>query len=146
MIVVSDTTPLSELAKVGKLYLLRDVFGEIIIPQEVYNEVTRGEHPAVSAVKSITWISVRTVSDPQKVFDLLLRLGETAAIVLAEELGVNQLLLDDRKAKLVAESRNLPVIGTIGILLLAKDEGLITSIKEILDNLRSRSVAQPCQR
>jgi len=76
MIVVSDTTPLSELAKVGKLYLLRDVFGEIIIPQEVYNEVTRGEreHPAVSAVKSITWISVRTVSDPQKVFDLLLRL------------------------------------------------------------------------
>jgi len=49
MIVVSDTTPLSELAKVGKLDLLRDVFGEIIIPQEVYNEVTRGNHPAVSA-------------------------------------------------------------------------------------------------
>ncbi|MBC6479887.1 MAG: DUF3368 domain-containing protein [Hormoscilla sp. GM7CHS1pb] len=118
MIVVSDTTPLSELAKVGKLDLLRDVFGEIIIPQEVYNEVTRGEHPAVSAVQSITWKSVRTVSDPQKVFDLLaetnLYLGETAAIVLAEELGVNQLLLDDRKARLVAESRYLPVIGTIG--------------------------------
>jgi len=90
---------------------------------------------------------VRTVSDPQKVFDLLaetnLHLGETAAIVLAEELGVDQLLLDDRKARLVAKSRNLPVIGTIGTLLLTKDEGLIPSIKEILDNLRSRSVAQP---
>jgi len=61
MIVVSDTTPLSELAKVGKLDILRDVFGEIIIPQEVYNEVTRGNHPAVSEVESITWISVRTV-------------------------------------------------------------------------------------
>lgn len=142
MIVVSDTTPLSELAKVGKIDLLRDVFGEIIIPQEVYNEATRGNHPAASAVQSITWISVRTVSDPQKIFDLQaetnLHLGETAAIVLAEELGVDQILLDDRKARLVAESRNLPVIGTIGTLLLAKDEGLISSIKEILDNLRAK--------
>lgn len=47
MIVFSDTTPLSELAKVGKLDLLRDVFGQVIIPQEVYTEVTTGTHPAV---------------------------------------------------------------------------------------------------
>ena len=62
--------------------------------------------------------AIVSVSDPQKVFDLLaetnLYLGETAAIVLAEELGVNQLLLDDRKASLVAECRYLPVIGTSG--------------------------------
>ncbi|MBC6479620.1 MAG: DUF3368 domain-containing protein [Hormoscilla sp. GM7CHS1pb] len=64
-----------------------------------------------------------------------LHLGETAAIVLAEELGVNQILLDDRKARLVAESRNLPVIGTVGTLLIAKRRGLIDNVKEVLDAL-----------
>lgn len=93
----------------------------------------------MSAVQSITWISVRTVSDPQKILDLQaetnLHLGETAAIVLAEKLGVEQLLLDDRKARLVAESRNLPVIGMVGTLLIAKRQGLIDNVKEVLDAL-----------
>lgn len=52
MIIVSDTTPLSELAKVGQLNLLRDIFGKVIIPIEVYHEVTTGTHPAVNLVKS----------------------------------------------------------------------------------------------
>lgn len=139
MIVVADTTPLSELAKVGHLNLLRDVFGEIIIPQEVYNEVTTGTHPAVAAVKSANWIEVRAVSDSQKVSALQagtgLDLGECAAIVLAEELGAEQLLVDDLGARREAKSRNLPIIGTVGTLLLAKQQGLIPSVKEILDNL-----------
>ena len=50
MIVVSDTTPLSELAKVGRLDLLREVFGRVIIPEEVYREVTTGIHPGAIAV------------------------------------------------------------------------------------------------
>jgi uncharacterized protein len=67
MIVVSNTTPLSELAKVGKMYLLRDIFGQVIIPQQVYDEVTTGNHPAVEQVRSATWLEIRTVSDEQKV-------------------------------------------------------------------------------
>ncbi len=55
-IVVSNTTPLSELAKVGKMELLRDVFGAIVIPQEVYHELTQGIHPAATQVRSATWI------------------------------------------------------------------------------------------
>ncbi len=51
MIIVSDTTPLSELAKIGKLDLLHAVFGRVIIPQQVYQELTTGNHPAVLAVK-----------------------------------------------------------------------------------------------
>ncbi len=139
MIIVSDTTPLSELAKVGQLNLLRDVFGRVIIPEEVYNEVTTGTHPAVSGVQSATWIEVRSVSDTQKVSALQgatnLDLGECAAIILAEELDVDQLLIDDLAARRVALSRNLPVIGTIGTLLLAKDQGLVPSVKEVLDAL-----------
>jgi predicted nucleic acid-binding protein len=139
VIIVSDTTPLSELAKVGQLNLLRDMFGQVIIPEEVYNEVTTGTHPAVSAVQSATWIEVRSVSDIHKVSALQdttqLDLGECAAIILAEELGVDQLLIDDLAARRVALSRNLPIIGTIGTLLLAKDQGLIPSVKEVLDAL-----------
>ena len=70
MIVVSDTTPLSELAKVGQLVLLRDVFGQVIVPQEVYDEVTSGTHPAVAAVRSATWIEVRSVQDASQVVAL----------------------------------------------------------------------------
>ncbi|MBW4547853.1 MAG: DUF3368 domain-containing protein [Symplocastrum torsivum CPER-KK1] len=139
MIVVSDTTPLSELAKVGQLNLLRDIFGQVIIPEEVYNEVTTGTHPAVSAVQSATWIEVRSITNAENVpilqDGIQLDLGECAAIILAEELGVDQLLIDDLAARRVALSRNLPVIGTIGTLLLAKDQGLIPSVKEVLDAL-----------
>lgn len=142
MIVVSDTTPLSELAKVGQLDLLRDIFGQVIIRQEVYTEVTTGTHPAVRKVPLASWIEVRSVSDSQKILVLQastdLDLGECAAIILAEEMGVDQLLLDDLNARRVAQSRNLPVIGTVGTLLLAKDEGLIPNVKDILDQLISQ--------
>ena len=142
MIVIADTTPLSELAKVGQLNLLRDIFGEIIIPQQVYHEVSQGNHPAAGIIKRQSWISVRTVSDDRKISLLQvstkLHLGESAAIILAEELAADWLLLDDRRARQVAESKCLPIIGTIGILLLAKDEGLIPSIKEIMDNLMAQ--------
>ncbi|NEP60927.1 MAG: DUF3368 domain-containing protein [Symploca sp. SIO2G7] len=139
MIVVSDTTPLSELAKVGQMNLLRDVFGQVILPQEVYDEVTTGTHPAVAAVKLADWIEVFSVNNSEKVSALQaltkLGLGECAAIILAEELNAQRLLIDDLEARREAISRNLPVIGTVGVLLLAKKQGRIKSIKEILDAL-----------
>ena len=139
MIVISDTTPLSELAKVGQINLLRDVFGQVILPQEVYDEVTTGTHPAVAAVKSADWIEVFSVNNSEKVSALQtltkLGLGECAAIILAEELNAQRLLIDDLEARREAISRNLPVIGTVGVLLLAKKQGRIKSIKEILDAL-----------
>lgn len=56
-------------------------------------------------------------------------------MILAEELGAGRLLIDDSPARRVAESRTLPVVGTVGILLLAKQQGLISSVKEVLDAL-----------
>ncbi len=97
MIIVADTTPLSELAKVGHLNLLRDVFGQVTIPQEVYREVTTGSHPAIAVVKLATWIEVRPIFDVQKLSILQrstnLDLGECAAIVLTEEIGADQIYL-----------------------------------------------------
>ncbi|HEY9600031.1 MAG TPA: DUF3368 domain-containing protein [Allocoleopsis sp.] len=139
MIIVSDTTPLSELAKVGQVDLLQGVFRQVIIPREVHDELLRGSHPAIVALQAVDWIEVRTVSDFQKVSTLRaqtqLGLGECGAIILAEELGADRLLLDDQEARREALSRNLPVIGTVGVLLLAKQRGLITGIRQILDDL-----------
>ena len=121
MIVVSNTTPLSELAKVGQMDLLGQVFGQVIIPQEVYDEVTTGTHPAVREVRAVTWIEVRLISNPEQVSTLQtetgLDLGECAAIVLAEELEADIVLIDEWAARKVAQSRNLPVTGTAGTLL-----------------------------
>ncbi len=96
-------------------------------------------HPAAIAVPSATWIQVRSVSNPETIFalqdDTDLDLGECAAIILAEDLGANQILIDERAARIVAESRNLPLIGTLGTLLLAKELGLIQNVKEVMDEL-----------
>lgn len=139
MIVISDTTPLSELAKVGQVELLQGVFGSLIVPHEVYDELTQGNHPAIVALQAVDWIEVRSVSDSQKVSTLRtqiqLGLGECGAIILAEELGADRLLLDDQEARREALSRNLPVIGTVGVLLLAKQLGLISGVRQILDDL-----------
>ena len=118
MIIVSNTTPLSELTKVGQLNLLRELFGRIIIPVEVYNEVTTGNHPAVEVVQSAKWIDVFTIQAPTKVLQVQskyrLDLGESATIILAEELKANRVLIDERLGRKVAQSRNLLVTGTRG--------------------------------
>jgi uncharacterized protein len=140
MIIVSNTTPISELAKVGELQLLHDVFGQVIIPQEVYDELTVGNHPAVLAMQSANWIEVKLLSDRRDSLQELqtqtnLDLGECAAILLAEELGADRLIIDERAARQVAKSRQLPVIGTVGVLLLAKQRDLRPNVKDILDTM-----------
>lgn len=142
MIIVSDTTPLSELSKVGKLDLLHAVFGKVIIPQQVYEELTTGNHPAVLAVKSASWLEIRSISNIQLIEQLQLEtaldLGECSAIILAEELKAGQLLIDEKAGRKVAISRGLPIIGLVGVIILAKDQGLIDNVRHMLDNLMSK--------
>jgi hypothetical protein len=140
VIIVSDTTPLSELAKIGKVALLSNIFGKVIIPDEVANEIAAANNSLVTAVLLQKHnFELRSVSNPQKVLDLFhntkLDLGECAAILLAEELQADQLLIDDLAARKEAQKRGLPMIGTVGILVIAKQQGLITSVKEVLDEL-----------
>lgn len=139
MIIVADTTPLSELAKIKQLDLLQKVYSKILIPPEVYQEIITGEHPAKHLIKSVNWIEIYQVSQPDKIITLRniteLDLGECAAIILAEELKAKRVLIDDLEARKVAISRNLPVTGTVGTLLIAKQLGIITIVKPLLDAL-----------
>ncbi|MBE9128859.1 MULTISPECIES: DUF3368 domain-containing protein [unclassified Coleofasciculus] len=142
MIIVSDTTPISELAKVGYLDLLPQLFNQVIIPQGVFDELQMGEHPATQLVENLSWLEVIEVKNKQLVEDLQksskLDLGESEAIALAEEMEASQLLIDEKAARKVALARKLPLIGTMGILLLAKRRGLLDNVTEVLDQLRKQ--------
>ena len=85
------------------------------------------------------WIKIRSVSNQHKVLSLFnitkLDLGECAAITLAQELQADRLLLDDLAARKEAQRLGLPVIGTVGIVLIAKQLGLIPNVKQVLDDL-----------
>ncbi|MEC4817285.1 MAG: DUF3368 domain-containing protein [Scytonema sp. PMC 1069.18] len=140
MIIVSDTTPISELAKVDHLDLLPKLFGQVLIPQGVFNELQVGQHPAAEFVQNLSWLEVVTVENQQVVEELQkscnLHLGESEAIALAEEIGASQLLIDEKAARKVAMARKLPLIGTVGILLLAKRRCLLDSVQDILDEMQ----------
>ena len=142
MIIVADTTPISELTKVGYLDLLPTMFGEVIIPEAVFNELKVGRHPAAVIVSELSWLKVLTLNNSQQVKELQekfnLDLGESEAIVLAEEIGAQQLLIDEKAARRVATEKKLPLIGTMGILLLAKRRGFVSSVKDILDEMQKQ--------
>ncbi len=144
MIIVSDTTPISELAKVDHLNLLPKLFGKVVIPQGVFDELQVGEHPAAKLVQNLSWLEVVTVDNQQLVRELQqsfkLDLGESEAIALAEEISASGLLIDERAARKVAMAQKLPLIGTVGILLLAKRRGLLDSVKDVLDEMQEQGM------
>ncbi|MFM6370265.1 MAG: DUF3368 domain-containing protein, partial [Dolichospermum sp.] len=144
MIIVSDTTPISELAKVNHLNLLPKLFGKVVIPQGVFDELQVGEHPAAQLVQNLSWLEVVTVDNQQLVRELQqsfkLDLGESEAIALAEEISASGLLIDESAARKVAMAQKLPLIGTVGILLLAKRRGLLDSVKDVLDEMQEQGM------
>lgn len=142
MIVVSNSTPLISLDAINSLALLPLLYNEVHIPEAVYREVVTagaGKAGAV-AVSTAAWIKCHHVTDRSAIADLeknwRLHPGESEAIILAQELNAGLLLLDDRLARRVARQHlSLPVVGTIGIFLLAKDTNLISTIRPSLDGL-----------
>ena len=142
MIIVSDTTPISELAKVNYLNLLPKLFGRVMIPKGVYDELTTGNHPAALRVRELSWLDVVTVNNRLVVKELQqvgnLDLGESEAIALAEEMNADRLLIDEKAARRVATARNLPIIGTMGVLLLAKRQGELENVKDVLDQMQQQ--------
>ncbi|MFZ5919790.1 MAG: DUF3368 domain-containing protein [Chloroflexota bacterium] len=142
MIVVSDATPLIALVKIGQLDLLQQLFGGILIPKMVYDEVVTNAagRPGSTEIHQAKWISVRSPEDQDRVAYLRsdLDAGEAEALVLAVELDADWILLDETKARLAAEFLGLHFIGTIGVLLLAKRMGKLAVIRPLLEELRAR--------
>lgn len=140
MSVVSNASALINLARIGKLDLLRELYGQIVIPQAVWQEVVveGAGQPGAHEVKSATWIKTQAASNRELVRALQQDLdsGEAEAIALALEIGAELLLMDERLGRETARHLGLRYIGLIGVLIEAKHKGLIRTIKPYLDALR----------
>ncbi len=142
MKVVCDSTVIIGFAKIGKIYLLKDVFKEVYIPDAVYFEVVvKGkERPGVKEVENAAWIHRRKIKDTRNVEMLVAEIGrgEAEVLVLGKELSADWLIIDDERARTAAISAGFHVIGLIGILLLAKQLKFLPSIKALLDELKDK--------
>ncbi len=137
MVAVANSTPLIALSKIGLFELLKEYFDEVIIPNEVYEEVvTRGSDLfGAREVSTSKWVKVIDVGNRLAVDSLSVHLGkgEAEAIVLAKEKNV-LLIIDDKDGREMAENLKVPVTGTVGLLMLAAEEGRI-NLKTALDGL-----------
>ncbi len=143
MIVVSNTSPITNLAAVGQLDLLRQLYEKVLIPQAVYGELTGGggRQPGAIEVQTLEWIETRPVADRVLVTALQMELdeGEAEAIALAKELAADLLLLDERRDRAVASRLDLQFIGLLGVLIEAKQKGCLPAVKLVLDDLVAKA-------
>lgn len=139
MIVISDSSALISLSAAGCLGLLRDLYGEIVIPEAVRQEVVASgaDRPGVREVAEASWIVVRSVRDRELLADVHVGLGpgESEAITLAVEWKADLIVLDENRARAKAARYNLKVIGVLGILIQAKRQGLIPTVAPLLQLL-----------
>lgn len=138
MIVVSDTSPITNLAAIGQLDLLRLLYQKVILPEAVYQELTAsgGQHPGAIA-SSLDWIEVQASTNQLLVTALRIELdeGEAEAIALAQQVAADLLLMDERRGRAAAERFGLRVLGLLGVFIEAKQQGLISQLKPHLDSL-----------
>jgi predicted nucleic acid-binding protein len=137
--IVCDTSPLLILAKVGRLRLLTTLYGSVEIPMAVLDEVNVRQRPDAEAIRH--WrhkqdISVREPSEaslhrlPEELGD-----GERAALALAIERDADLVVLDDQQGRRIAKQRGLSVTGTIGVLVEARADGHVDSLRQELDRV-----------
>ncbi|MBE2225496.1 MAG: DUF3368 domain-containing protein [Anaerolineae bacterium] len=137
MNVVADASPLIALAILHRLDLLDALFIEVLVPTAVYQEATQQNKPHASQIQKFIQDKVVAVSNQLDVqeFNNDVDLGEAEAIALALEKGIVRILIDDAKGRRFAQSKGLQPVGTIGVLLQAKRQGLVSEIKPLLQTL-----------
>jgi predicted nucleic acid-binding protein len=140
--VVSNTTPIISLLKIGKLEILKDLYKEIYIPQEVFSEIEAGKHKEYYLnLLELEWIKIEQIQDRKSIaYFLDLDKGEAEAIILATESEADLILLDESLGRFHAKHAGLRVTGTIGILVKAKKQGLISELKPLLLELKEKGV------
>ena len=143
MIVVSDTSPVLSLARIGRLELLRLLYHQVLIPSAVHSELVAATQQLPTRIDfdSLTWLTVARPGDRRRVEKLCedLDIGEAEAIVLAIERQADLLLVDERRGRRTATDAGLTVTGLLGVVAHAKRAGFIDAAKPILDELIGRA-------
>jgi hypothetical protein len=145
-IVIADAGPLIALARIERLSLLQTLYGPVTVPQAVLTELRLGsERPGARLLSAAPGAGeIRTRALPPHLapdlatLSLVLDSGEAEAILLAEALSCRFLLIDERRARVVARRRGLPVVGLAGVLLAAKRHGLVHIVAPLLETLTRR--------
>ncbi|WP_445738295.1 DUF3368 domain-containing protein [Mariniflexile sp.] len=140
--IVSNTTPIISLLKLGKLHILKKLYTQIHIPYAVYLEIEAGKNKIFyQDLKKFDWITIIQVQDEQAVkYFLDLDAGEAEAIVLASEIHADLIIIDEKLGRFHAKHADLNVTGTIGILIKAKTQGIIDELKPLLLELINKEV------
>ncbi|MBI4517959.1 MAG: DUF3368 domain-containing protein [Deltaproteobacteria bacterium] len=137
-LVICNTSPLFYLHRLGRLDLLRELYGSVTVPEAVAAELQAGREQGEDAPNPATvdWIEVRSVRVPQLIALITdFGPGEAEVLALALENPSSLVILDDRLARAVAKGRGLKVTGTAGVLLRAKREGALPAVAPLIAEL-----------
>lgn len=142
--VIINSTPLIALSNIRKLHLLKDIYGEVFIPRAVYNEISaKPESVCKKAVDdSLDFIHVQDIKNQmaKSMYKTQLHDGEVEVMILALETDADLVVIDDANAKKHAKYLELTVTGTLGILIRAKQEGYIKSLKPLLEEMVEKNI------
>lgn len=143
LVVVSNTSPLTNLAAIGQFDLLQRLFGQVTIAASVASELRFGniDWPGATELRAAAWIDVQQARE-RLAFDALrldLDAGEAETIALALQMNADLVLLDERAGRLAAQFLGLTPMGVVGILLRAKQQKLLPAVRPLLDALRHRA-------
>ncbi len=140
--IISNTTPIITLLTISKLELLKELYGKLIIPQGVFEEIEEGKNKDYyTDLSLIDWIEIKTISyrEPLRYISDLDK-GEAEVIVLANEVKADLVIIDEKLGREYATHFNLKLTGTIGVLLKAKELGLINKIKPLLQTMKENGI------
>jgi predicted nucleic acid-binding protein len=138
MIVIADTGPINYLVLIGEIEVLQALYGRVIVPPAVCEELKRARTPD-AVIKWITqppaWLEILSPSKSSGPQLVQLDAGEREAILLAEELGADQIIIDEIRGRREAKRRQLPFTGTLGVLAAGAEQGLL-DLRIAIDRLR----------
>jgi predicted nucleic acid-binding protein len=134
--VVVNTTPLIALSHVGQIDILKKIYGEILIPKAVYNELSAKPNSIckIAVDNAKDWILIKEIQNhmAKSMYKTQLHEGEVEVMILAQEVNADLVIIDDANAKKHAKYLKLPVTGTLGVLIKAKQNGYVDKLKPIL--------------
>jgi uncharacterized protein len=139
MTIVSDAASLGSLALIDYLWLLEAIYGTVVISEVVARELATAKNARIQAVLSVSWVQVQvptegaiaTIQQQGQQLDL----GDTHTLALALQINADEVLINERRGRQVAEDLGLSVIGIVGIVLVAKQRALIPSVRRVMDTL-----------
>lgn len=134
-IVVADTGVLISLALIGQVDLIEKIFDRLYITEAVWQELNNYDNPDFNLIQYANLIEKVVPIRSKNYLSVIMDYGESESVILYEELQADFLLVDDGRARAIAESLNVNCIGTLGVLLKGKEKGLINELKPIFTNL-----------